>query len=135
MVIGACNLYTVVEKHHYALDNVSLPQEHIADARRRQMKKKFAFLAPLAALTSAILAPTAEAVPTSANEEGNLLKSQDVNTRIGSEKLSLTTNGDSYEFILRRDESGHLYAAHGSHSSHSSHSSHYSHYSHRSSSY
>lgn len=100
------------------------------------MKRLFSFLAPLATIASGILGANAHAIPATPVTE------QDVVSRSGKEiptdeqgVLRIQSNGDAYEFILKRGEAGELIAGHRSHSSHGSHGSHGSHSSHRSSNY
>ena len=43
--------------------------------------------------------------------------------------VSVKANGDLFNFVLKRNELGHMMAYHESHASHASHASHRSHYS------
>lgn len=86
------------------------------------MKK--AFLAPLAVLAAALTSGEAVAIPTHTTSTEVSPEA----ARIPSDKISVTHEGDIFNFVLKRNaETGQMVAEHESHYSHRSHSSHRSH--------
>ena len=95
--------------------------------------KKFltAFAGVAAAFASSAATEKVAAVPTMPALDGQSVAAPQA-TVLGVNIKSIYSNGDQFNFVLKRSEdSGLMMAYHSSHSSHASHASHSSHYSSR----
>lgn len=92
--------------------------------------KKHAFLMPLAAL-AATLSNGGEAVAGFMKVDSAPANMGDVTPtkELTTENLVVTSNGDQFDFVLKKNGAGQMMAYHSSHRSHMSHSSHRSHFS------
>lgn len=97
---------------------------------------KRSFLVPVAAAIAA-LAGNSEAAAdltpaNSVNQNGTEAKITNTVVQPNPQKEGeplLSTGGDIFKYVLKRAESGAIFAQHESHASHASHASHRSHYS------
>jgi hypothetical protein len=97
------------------------------------MSKKTSIVTMAAALFA--LSSQAEAASLRPCEDGATKSTQEIPntpTMVAGEIQAHTNAGNTFNFVLERNEEGILMPQHGSHSSHSSHSSHASHASHAS---
>ena len=89
------------------------------------MKKRFAFLASIAAIASGVLSDNAPAAIESPGVKLDPLAQPGTSTAANADGvLTINAGGQRHEFVLRRTEGGELVAGHYSHSSHASHASH-----------
>ena len=91
------------------------------------MKRSFRFLLPLASVAAGLLgqhSAQAHQAPTSAPTEPSVVPQDGRGGPDENGSLTVDSKGELFEFILRRNEHGELFAGHRSHSSHYSHSSH-----------
>jgi len=87
------------------------------------------FLTSFAAVATGFAAQTATAAVQQEAPRAVPVEAQAVVSVAQPENLTLSNNGDIFNFVLRRSgDTGLMMADHESHSSHSSHSSHYSGY-------
>jgi hypothetical protein len=91
------------------------------------MKKFLTTFAGIAAAfaSNASTAPVSVALAESSTDGSNIAAPQA--TVLGEQIKTIDSNGDQFNFVLKRsDETGLMMAEHSSHASHASHSSHYS---------
>jgi hypothetical protein len=92
--------------------------------------KKFAFLVPVAAAAAALSGEASANVPPQTSPETKSMDSiESVGTSAAQKntEISYAKGDELHSLMMRRTETGQVFAQHMSHSSHSSHGSHQSH--------